>query len=90
MPKVQFTLEPTVFLLNEWGSTSREARRGAMWEEMARHRARFQRRIESLRPILELILLAEHRKSRHVSETSSFPKNRSDQHSARLKERTTE
>jgi len=54
-----------------------------MWEEIARDRARFQRRIESLRPILEPILLAEHRMSRHVSETSSFPKTRSDQHKKR-------
>lgn len=39
-----------------WDYASRVARKGGMWEECARDRARFQRRIEKTGQILEPML----------------------------------
>ncbi|KAL8176812.1 UNVERIFIED_CONTAM: hypothetical protein K2H54_038933 [Gekko kuhli] len=58
--KVRFSPEVTVHTLVVWDYASRAARRGP-WEEMARDRCRFQRRIAEVGAILEPCLGTEHR-----------------------------
>ncbi|XP_060111474.1 protein phosphatase 1 regulatory subunit 15A [Heteronotia binoei] len=58
--KVQFSPEVTIHTLVVWDYASRAARRGP-WEEMARDRCRFKRRITEVGAILEPCLEREHR-----------------------------
>ncbi|XP_034991356.1 protein phosphatase 1 regulatory subunit 15A [Zootoca vivipara] len=58
--KVRFSPVVTVHPLVVWNYASRAARRGP-WEEMARDRCRFRRRIAEVGAILEPCLRAEHR-----------------------------
>ncbi|XP_015274047.1 PREDICTED: protein phosphatase 1 regulatory subunit 15A [Gekko japonicus] len=58
--KVRFSPEVTVRTLVVWDFASRAARRGP-WEEMARDRCRFQRRIAEVGAVLEPCLGTEHR-----------------------------
>ncbi|XP_077169708.1 protein phosphatase 1 regulatory subunit 15A [Paroedura picta] len=58
--KVRFSPEVTVHTLVVWDYASRAARRGP-WEEMARDRCRFQRRIGEVGAIVGPCLEAEHR-----------------------------
>ncbi|XP_054849250.1 protein phosphatase 1 regulatory subunit 15A [Eublepharis macularius] len=60
--KVRFSPEVTVHTLVVWDYASRAARRGP-WEEMARDRCRFQRRIAEVGAILEPCLQMDHRAS---------------------------
>ncbi|XP_039191155.1 protein phosphatase 1 regulatory subunit 15A [Crotalus tigris] len=58
--KVRFSPVVTVHSLVVWDYASRAARRGP-WEEMARDRCRFQRRISQMAAILEPCLTVDHR-----------------------------
>lgn len=53
MKKVRFSEVPSVRVMHVWSYASRVARTAGMWEEAARDRARFERRIGETSKILE-------------------------------------
>ena len=60
--KVRFVAKPTIHI-TECDSARRD---GSIWMQFARDRARFQRRIESLRPILQPVLQRHVNMLKHV------------------------
>ena len=64
--KVRFAAKPTIHIIE-----CDSARDGSIWMQFARDRARFQRRIEILRPILEPVLQRHVNMSETVSQNAS-------------------
>ncbi|XP_032677039.1 uncharacterized protein LOC116846821 [Odontomachus brunneus] len=58
--KVKFNLMPIVHIMVQWDYAYRAARKGP-WEEMARDRERFKRRINCIATVLDPILTSQHR-----------------------------
>ncbi|XP_066576515.1 protein phosphatase 1 regulatory subunit 15A [Amia ocellicauda] len=59
--KVRFSDKVEVCPLVVWGFASHAARSGSCWQEMARDRDRFQRRVQQTSDIISLCLQPEHR-----------------------------
>lgn len=61
---VKFDDKLKFHIMVQWSFAYRTARKGT-WEQLARDRDRFQRKINYIGSILEPILTAEHRKSKY-------------------------
>lgn len=57
---MKFDLIPIVHIMVQWDYAYRAARKGP-WEEMARDRERFKRRINCIAAVLDPILTRQHR-----------------------------
>lgn len=55
-----FNLQPKIYQLHVWNHAYREARKGK-WDQAARDRDRFHRKIEELKDIISPILTLYHR-----------------------------
>lgn len=58
--KVQFSVTPKIHTLYKWDFAYRQSRKG-VWEEIARDRVRFQRRIQKMEKIISRVLDEKHR-----------------------------